>query len=81
MHEFCMDMTGDMFNTSNGNCNSMSQGGLLVWGDSWMIESWEMTEGFVRKWGWLLDEGCDEIVRSTNRWREGRGEDALIIYS
>jgi Domain of unknown function (DUF3425) len=83
VHEFCVDMMGDMFNIQSlyHSGSASSQGGLLVWGDSWLIESWEMTEGFVQKWGWLLDEGCEEIVRSTNRWREGRGEDVLVVRS
>jgi hypothetical protein len=73
-----MDMMGDMFNMSDHGSTG-TQDGLQVWGDSWRIESWEMTEGFVRKWGWLLDERCEAIVRATNRWREERGEDILII--
>jgi hypothetical protein len=39
---------------------------------------WEVTEGFLRKWGFLL-EGCDELIESTNRWRALRGEERLII--
>lgn len=84
VHEFCMDMMGDMFGNSSldhstTSSSATSGSGFLVWGDSWMIESWEMTEGFVQKWGWLLDEGCEEIVRATNRWRERRGEDVLVV--
>ncbi|OKL59997.1 hypothetical protein UA08_04785 [Talaromyces atroroseus] len=83
VHDFCMDIMGDMFHTQplDHSGSAASQGGLLVWGDSWLIESWEMTEVFVQKWGWLLDEGCEEIVKATNRWREGRGEDELVVRS
>ncbi|KAF2194253.1 hypothetical protein K469DRAFT_744902 [Zopfia rhizophila CBS 207.26] len=53
--------------------------GVIVWGDPWYVESWEVTEGFVSKWGWMLEEGCEELLRSTNRWREIRGEEPLKI--
>lgn len=52
----------------------------MVWGESWLVESWEMSEGFVRKYAWLLeDEGCEEVIRATNRWREKRGEELLVV--
>lgn len=74
VHEFCADMMGSMFGTADGSVAC----GLRVWGDSWSVESWEMTEGFVVKWGWLLC-GCEELVRATNRWRLERGEDELVV--
>ena len=52
--------------------------GCLVWGESWHVYGWEVTEGFVRKWGFLLN-GCLDVIESTNRWRELRGEDRLIM--
>lgn len=52
--------------------------GCLVWGDPWHAYGWEVTEGFVRKWGFLLS-GCLDVVESTNHWREVRGEDRLVI--
>ncbi|MCJ1389201.1 hypothetical protein MMC18_002056 [Xylographa bjoerkii] len=51
--------------------------GYLVWGDSWSAHGWEVSEGFVRKWGFLL-VGCADVIESANRWREIRGEDRLI---
>ena len=45
---------------------------LVVWGDAWDPGAWEATEGFLRKWGWLL-EGCEELLEGTNRWRRERG--------
>ncbi|KAH8800730.1 hypothetical protein F5884DRAFT_808632 [Xylogone sp. PMI_703] len=68
VREFCADMLGTMFSTAGVGVSS----GLLVWGDSWLIQSWEMTEGFVRNWGWLV-EGCAELMSATNRWRRERG--------
>jgi hypothetical protein len=47
--------------------------GLLVWGDPWDPQSWEISVPFLQRWGWLL-RGCPEIMTSTNRWRCQRGE-------
>ena len=41
---------------------------LLVWTNPWEPSSWELTEGFIRKWGFLV-QGCTELVQSANRWR------------
>lgn len=72
VHDFCADMLGSMFSQSSSNQN---ESGFMVWGESWLVESWEMTEGFVRKYAWLLeDEGCQDIMKATNRWRERRVE-------
>lgn len=51
---------------------------LIVWGDPWDARGWEANVGFFRKWGWLL-RGCAELVESTNRWRQKRGETQLNI--
>ena len=37
-----------------------------------------MSEGFVRKWGFLL-AGCADVIEFTNRWRDIRGEERLIV--
>ncbi|KAH7018051.1 uncharacterized protein B0I36DRAFT_35422 [Microdochium trichocladiopsis] len=52
--------------------------GLIVWQDPWSPWGWELTEGFARKWSFLV-EGCDELLASTNRWRASRGEEPLVI--
>lgn len=49
---------------------------LIVWGEPSDPRSWEATVPFVRKWGFLL-EGCTEVMQSTNRWRQERGERPL----
>lgn len=54
------------------------QRGCIVWGEPWTVNGWELSEGFVRKWGFLL-KGCSGLLASTNRWRESRGEDGLTI--
>lgn len=51
--------------------------GLLVWGQPWDIANWEMSEAFVRKWGWTVQD-CPELFKSTNRWRTQRGEKRLL---
>jgi hypothetical protein len=51
--------------------------GLIVWGDPWEPQSWEVTEGFMRKWGWMM-KGCWEgVLSATNYWRDLRGEEPL----
>ncbi|KAF3397080.1 hypothetical protein DPV78_007897 [Talaromyces pinophilus] len=52
--------------------------GLLVWSDPWDPSGWELTEGFVKKWGFLV-QGCQDLVRSTNYWRKIRGETPLAL--
>jgi hypothetical protein len=49
---------------------------MLVWGQPWDPRNWEVTEGFARKWGWLL-RGCPELLISSNVWRLRRGEKPL----
>lgn len=46
---------------------------LMVWGESWDGMGWEASAPFLKKWGWLL-EGCPDVLKSTNLWREKRGE-------
>ncbi|CAG8952207.1 hypothetical protein HYFRA_00000947, partial [Hymenoscyphus fraxineus] len=48
--------------------------GLRVWSDPWCAGSWEVEEGFARKYWELM---CEELLRSTNMWREMRGEEPL----
>ncbi|KAJ5345161.1 hypothetical protein N7452_003165 [Penicillium brevicompactum] len=49
---------------------------MLVWGPSWEPDNWEVTPAFLKKWGFLL-RGCEDLIRSTNRWRAQRGEKYL----
>ncbi|KAJ5594981.1 uncharacterized protein N7459_001189 [Penicillium hispanicum] len=50
--------------------------GLIIWGEPYSPDSWEVTPGFLRKWAWVM-EGCEELIESSNRWRRIRGEDPL----
>jgi hypothetical protein len=48
--------------------------GIIAWSIPWDIRGWEMSEGFLRKWGWLF-KGLLGPLEATNRWRIERGEE------
>ncbi|KAH6869321.1 hypothetical protein B0T10DRAFT_523814 [Thelonectria olida] len=52
--------------------------GLIVWGEPHVKENWEVTPGFLKKWAYIL-EGCEELVKISNRWRIIRGEESLQL--
>jgi hypothetical protein len=52
---------------------------LLVWGEPYDPSNWEVTEGFIKKWGWVI-QGCPDILQSTNKWRAKGGESAIFRY-
>ncbi|KAJ5608629.1 hypothetical protein N7537_005248 [Penicillium hordei] len=70
--EFCLDILG--FWNPNALDNM-----LLVWGEPSDPENWEITEGFIKKWGWVI-QGCPEILFNTNKWRARRGENPILRY-
>ena len=47
--------------------------GLVVWGEPWDPQNWEVSLPFLQRWAWLVN-GCPEIIKSTNYWRRRRGE-------
>jgi hypothetical protein len=67
--QFCRDLMGFWTMPDEDNC-------MVVWGDPWDPMNWEITETFLRRWGWLV-KGCPEIIWSTNFWRRVRGEKRL----
>ncbi|KAJ0415138.1 hypothetical protein BJY00DRAFT_293930 [Aspergillus carlsbadensis] len=69
--DFCTDILGFW---SSGGDNM-----LLVWGEPHDTENWEVTELFIKKWGWVI-QGCPEILHSTNKWRARRGEHPIFRY-
>ncbi|KAF3398276.1 hypothetical protein F1880_005606, partial [Penicillium rolfsii] len=71
-NDFCLDILG--FWNPNALDNM-----LLVWGEPHDPGSWEVTEGFIKKWGWVI-QGCPDILRSTNKWRAQRGEHPIFRY-
>ncbi|CAM1510619.1 Fc.00g009540.m01.CDS01 [Cosmosporella sp. VM-42] len=70
--ELCLDILSVVHADTRGAAY------LIVWGQPWDACGWEVSVGFLKKWGWLL-QGCSEIIESTNRWRESRGESRLDI--
>ncbi|KAL1865740.1 hypothetical protein VTK73DRAFT_5086 [Phialemonium thermophilum] len=48
--------------------------GIIAWSPPWDMTGWEMSEGFLRKWGWLF-QGLPGALEATNRWRLQRGEE------
>ncbi|KAH8724948.1 hypothetical protein GQ44DRAFT_653848 [Phaeosphaeriaceae sp. PMI808] len=51
--------------------------GIIAWSPPWSITGWEMSEGFLRKWGWLV-KGLPGMLEATNRWRMKRGEEPFV---
>lgn len=49
------------------------RGGLVVWSLPDQLDSWEVSEAFVRRFPYLL-QGCEDLLASTNAWRIRRGE-------
>ncbi|KAJ9649551.1 hypothetical protein H2199_000327 [Coniosporium tulheliwenetii] len=69
--QLCIDLVGF--------CGAPTgRAGLIVWGEPWDPYGWEVTEGFVKNWGWIV-RGCPELFESTNYWRARRGEEQLLF--
>ncbi|KAH7136941.1 hypothetical protein B0J13DRAFT_609758 [Dactylonectria estremocensis] len=72
--DLCDDLVGGLYE----GFDDVNVRGMMLWGDPWFEDGWEMSEGFVNKWGFLL-KGCKRMVESTDRWRERRGEGRLVF--
>lgn len=70
----CDDFLGGMYE----GLSEVESRGLILWGEPWSDGGWEISEGFVRKWAFLL-KGCEDLLRSTNMWREARGEERIVV--
>lgn len=68
--ELCFDMVGSQ---SRLQRQSSDEAGAYIWGEPWSIDSWEVTDTFVRKYHWMFKGGVG-FAASTNRWRRQRGE-------
>lgn len=68
--QLCHDLCGYR-NSGTG------QTGMLVWKDPWDPVGWEVTETFMRTWGWAV-QGSWGLFQSTNYWRMKRGEKPLF---
>ncbi|OGM50532.1 hypothetical protein ABOM_000886 [Aspergillus bombycis] len=69
--ELCVDIMG-FWNTNRPDSS------LIVWGQPWILQNWELSEGFIQKWGWATQD-CPELLRSTNYWRSLRGDKRLQL--
>ncbi|KIM93321.1 hypothetical protein OIDMADRAFT_208106 [Oidiodendron maius Zn] len=77
--DLCYDLFGDLIgNYTHISPASVIRCCLIVWGEPWNEENWEITPGFLRKWAWLL-KGCETLIESSNRWRAKRGEAPLQL--
>lgn len=72
--EFCEDALGGLYE----GYDDIERRGIIVWGEPWSPSSWEVTEGFAKKYGFLL-RGCEELMEATQRFREARGEERLVV--
>ena len=70
--DLCDDLVGGLYD----GFDDVQLRGMMIWGAPWAEDGWEISEGFIRKWGFLLT-GCETLLRATNRWRELRGERRL----
>ena len=70
----CEDFVGGM----DEGVSEIESRGLILWGDPWREDGWEISEGFARKWSFLL-KGCVGLLEATNKWREERGEERLVV--
>ena len=52
--------------------------GLVIWGEPWDPAGWEVSESFLKRWGWVV-KGCVELLTSTNYWRKQRDEELLVF--
>lgn len=60
------ELCTDIMDPTNGDI------GIMVWGDPWLPQNWEVSELFVQRWSWVI-EGCPEIFVHSNYWRARRG--------
>lgn len=73
--ELCLDMVGGAGELEGIVGDTQEKTGLIVWGEPWDVDSWEVTGAFARKWAFMLKNA--PMTVSTNRWRAARGEDPL----
>lgn len=61
----------------NHNIDPYENKGLIIWGNPEYIGSWEVSEGFARKWGWMISQGCGDLLRATDSHRRARYDDPI----
>lgn len=68
------DFVGGLFEGYSNN----ETNGFVIWGEPWDDDGWEVTEGFLKKWGYLL-KGCTRLIETSNKYRAIRGEGTLVV--
>ncbi|KAK4973972.1 hypothetical protein LTR28_010978 [Elasticomyces elasticus] len=64
----CIELTGYGALRTVGPVSEMTDPepcGLIVWGEPYLVKSWEVTETFARKFSTLF-RGCEKLLRSIN---------------
>jgi hypothetical protein len=75
--ELASDIVGALFD--GVTASKCEEQGIVVWSPPWHPSGWELSKGFLRKWGWIISGSEDEVLRTTNKWREERGEEPLVL--
>ncbi|CAG9987890.1 unnamed protein product [Clonostachys byssicola] len=75
-YDLCSDILGGLF--QGELAAECERRGIVVWSPPWDFNGWELSEGFVRKWGWSI-KGCNDVLEATNKWRLLRGEKPLAF--
>jgi len=52
--------------------------GVIVWDTPWCVDGWELTPSFIDKWKYMF-KGCGEMIEATNKWRERRGKERIVV--
>lgn len=79
VQQYCLDLLyGVEEEYSTRNWGLSSRTGLIAWGDPWLQGSWEVEEGFARKYRRYI-VGCPTLLATTNKWRRSRGEPPLVL--
>lgn len=74
LDDFCGDLVGGVYD----GFDDVEVRGIMLWGEPWSVDGWEVSVGFLERWGFLL-RGCRQMMDATNRWRGLRGEDRLVF--
>jgi hypothetical protein len=90
--ELCDDSVGMLFKDSKSmnrefemsmrkefqGVDGLGNKGLIIWGEPWDAGSWEITEDFLMRWGWMFRNCYEEVLKATNHWRSMRSEEPLV---
>lgn len=72
------DLCRDYVDAAGSERGTEHGAAVIAWSDPWSPNGWEVTAGFVKKWGGLL-HGCVELQAGTNAWRTRRGLPRLLF--